>query len=173
MRREDGLSIISLIILIVILIIIGCVGIHYVFGENGLFNKMSEANNEYNKTEIVEKMNLIIKEKYVFDYKYALENKKDINEIYTNDAVIKYLLDNNYIEELKDINDNIVENQYFINPESLNSDLETIAIRKNGSNGNGTKVFKVKKMDEKYMIYFVDKYGEEEELGELVLKPEV
>ena len=45
------------------------------------------------------------------------------------------------------------------------------AINENGSESNGTKVYKIKKLDSKYMIYFVDKYGDEEELGELVLNP--
>jgi hypothetical protein len=173
MKREDGLSIIALIIIIVILIIIAGVAVNKLFGDDGVVNQLSEADNEYNKTEIVEKLNLIVKEKYVFDYKYAQENNKKIEEIYTDEIVLNYLVDSGYIEQLKDINDNLVEDQYFINPDSLNSDLATNAIKENGSNGNGTKIYKVKKIDEKYMIYFVDKYGNEEELGELNLKPEV
>ena len=117
--------------------------------------------------------NLIVKEKYVLDYKYASENNQKIEDIYSADTVIQFLLDKNYIEQLKDINDNIVENQYFINPDSLNSDIATNVINENGSNSNGTKVFKIKKIDDKYMIYFVNKYGDEEELGELVMNPEV
>ena len=46
-------------------------------------------------------------------------------------------------------------------------------VKQNGSEGNGTKVFKIKKVEDKYMIYFVDKYGEEQELGELIIKPEL
>ena len=49
----------------------------------------------------------------------------------------------------------------------------TSVVNENGSDSNGTKVFKIKKVEEKYMIYFVDKFGEETELGELVIKPEV
>ena len=67
----------------------------------------------------------------------------------------------------------MVQDQYFINPDSLNSDIATNAIKENGSDGNGTKIFKIKKLDTKYMIYFVDKYGVKEEIGELILKPEV
>ena len=117
--------------------------------------------------------NLIVKEKYVLDYKYASENNKNIDEIYSADTVLQYLLDKNIIEQLKDINDNIVENQYFINPDALNSDIATNVINGNGSNSNGTKVFKIKQLEDKYMIYFVNKFGDEEELGELVMKPEV
>lgn len=173
MRKEDGLSIISLIIIIVILIVILGVAAKVVLGEGGILEKYSQADYEYNKSEIVEKLNYIIKEKYVLDYKYALENNKDINEVYSEEIVFQYLLDSGYIEQLKDINDNLVQDQYYIKANSLNSDIATNAIRENGSEGNGTKIFKIKKLENQYMIYFVDKYGEEEEIGELILKPEV
>lgn len=173
MTREDGLSIISLIIIIVILLLVAGFAVHKIFGENGVVNKLSEADDEYNQTEIVDKLNLIVKEKYILDYKYAQENQKNIDEIYTNETVIKYLLDKKMIEEFKDVNDNLVENEYFINPEFLNTDLAVNAIKENGSEGNGTKVYKIKKINEKYMIYFVNKEGEEKELGELILKPKV
>lgn len=86
---------------------------------------------------------------------------------------MQYLLDSNYIEQLKDIKNNPVQDQYFINPDALNSDIATGALKENGSEGNGTKIFKLKKIEDKYLIYFVDKYGNEEELGELIMKPEV
>ena len=170
MRKENGLSIIALIIIIVILAVVA------VFAYNKLqhfVDDFKETDIEYNKTEIVEKLNLLVKEKYVKDYKYAQENNKNIDEIYGTQAVISYLLENNYIEELKDIDDRVVQDEYYINANSLNSDIATQVINENGSNSNGTKVFKIKKMDEKYTIYFVDKYGNHEEIGELNMKPEV
>ncbi len=170
MKKENGASIILLVIVIVVLVIIAGVALHVVYKN---LNRFTETEVEYNKEEIVEKLNLIVKEKYVLDYKYASENNKNIDEIYSADTVLQYLLDKNIIEQLKDINDNIVENQYFINPDALNSDIATNVINGNGSNSNGTKVFKIKKLEEKYMIYFVNKFGDEEELGELVMKPEV
>ena len=170
MKKENGASIILLVIVIVVLVIIAGVALHVVYKN---LNRFTETEVEYNKEEIVEKLNLIVKEKYVLDYKYASENNKNIDEIYSADTVLQYLLDKNIIEQLKDINDNIVENQYFINPDALNSDIATSVINENGSNSNGTKVFKIKKLEEKYMIYFVNKYGDEEELGELIMKPEV
>ena len=102
-----------------------------------------------------------------------MENNKNIDEIYSQDTVIQYLLEKQYIEQLKDINDNPVENQYYINPDALNSDIATDTLKENGSSGNGTKIFKVKKVEDRYLIYFIDKYGEEEELGEINMRPEV
>lgn len=173
MRKQEGLSIISLIIIIIILIIIATFAVNKIFGKDGVVDNYKKVDTEYNKEEIVNKLNLIIKEKYVLDYKYATENKKNIDEIFNEQAVMNYLLENNYIEQLKDIDDNLVQDQYFINPDSLNSDIATNEIKENGSKGNGTKVFKIKKENGKYEIYFVDKYGEEEDLGELIIKPEV
>ena len=174
MRKENGFSVIGLIITIIILIIICIVAIDKLFGDEGVIRKVKQEDTEYNKIEVVEKLNLIIKEKYFGDYKYAQENQKDINQIYTEETVLQYLLTNNYIEELKDINDNIVSNEYFVNTDSLNRDIVDYEVNDNGSEGNGTKVFKIKKLENnKFMIYFVDKYGAEEEIGELVMRPQI
>lgn len=170
MRKEDGISIIALIFIILVLAIIAG------FAYNKLqsfVTDFTENDIEYNKSEIVEKLNLIVKEKYIKDYKYAQENNKDINELYSSEAVVNYLIDSNYIEQLRDIDDRLVQDEYYINADSLNSDIATQVINENGSNSNGTKVFKIKKFDEKYMIYFVDKYGNQEEIGELNMKPEI
>lgn len=170
MRKEDGLSAIALIFIIVILVVI----VGFAFDKvQHVVDDLKETDVEYNKTEIVEKLNLIVKEKYVKDYKFAQENNQKIEEIYTADVVINYLLENNYIEQLKDIDDRPVKDEYYINANSLNSDIATQVINENGSNSNGTKVFKIKKIEEKYMIYFVDKYGEQTEIGELNMNPEV
>ena len=170
MRREDGLSVIALIIIIVLLLaIIGAVG----YKVWVTFNEVKDDATAYNKEEIAEKLNLMIKEKYVLDYKYASENNQKIEDFYNDEYVINYLVENKYIEQLRDVEDNPVENQYYINAGQLNSDLSTEFINANGSKSNGTKLFKVKKVEDKYYICFVDKFGEEEDLGELVLKPEV
>lgn len=173
MRKDGGFSAIALIITIIIIIIIAIIAINKLIGDDGIIRQYKQEDTEYNKTEVVEKLNLIIKEKYFGDYKYAQENKKNIDEIYTEEAVFNYLLENNYIEELRDINDNLVSNEYYIKTESLNRDIVSYEVNPNGSAGNGTKVFKIKKVDTKYMIYFVDKYGNEEELGELVMHPQI
>ena len=173
MRKEDGLSIIGLVVMIAILVVVALVVVNKIFGKDGMVEKYEASDNEYNKTEIVEKLNLLIKEKYVLDYKYATENQKDPAEYCNADSFFNYLLDNGYIEQLKDINDNLVEDQYYINTDALHTDLATNEINKNGSESNGTKVYKIKKLEDKYMIYFVDKYGDEEELGELVMNPEI
>ena len=118
MRREDGLSIVALIIIIVILIVVAVFAYIKIFGEKGIVTQYSESETEYNKEEIIDKLNLIVKEKYIFDSKYATENNQNIDDIYNADTLIKYLMEQEYIEELKDVNDNVVENQYYINAQN-------------------------------------------------------
>ena len=173
MKREDGLSIISLILIIAVLIALAVFAGQKILGKDGLWDRYKESDNEYNKTEIVDSLNFIIQEKHVLDYKYAAENNQNPADFCTSENFFKYLIDSGYIEQLKDINDNLVENQYYINAESLNADLNTNLINKNGSESNGTKVYKIKILENKYMIYYVDKYGEEIEIGELNMNPDV
>ena len=150
MRKGDGLSIAAMFLMIIILVVIAFFAGKKIFGKNGVVDRITEADNKYNKTEIVDSLNLVIKEKYVLDYKYALENKVNIDEICTIDNFLKYLLEKGYIEQLKDINDNLVQDQYYIRAEALKSDLATGVINENGSESNGTKVYKIKKIDDKY-----------------------
>lgn len=172
MKKGNVFSIVGIFLLIAILIVVVFFAGDKIFGRNGMVDKIKEADNEYNKTEIIDSLNLVIKEKYVLDYKYASENNLNPEEICTQENFFKYLLETGYIEQLKDINDNLVEDQYYIKPNALKGDIATSVINENGSESNGTKVYKIKKIEEKYLIYFVDKYGEEEELGELILNPE-
>ena len=83
MRKDAGFSIIGLIITIVILLVVAVIAINKIFGDNGIVSQYKEEDTEYNKNEVVENINFIIKEKYFGDYKYASENDKNINEIYT------------------------------------------------------------------------------------------
>ena len=76
MRREDGLSIISLVIIVVVLVIIAVIAFNKMFGEQGVVSQYTESDVEYNKTEMVEKLNLIVKEKYVLDYNMLLKITK-------------------------------------------------------------------------------------------------
>ena len=173
MKKGNGFSIVgSTIIVIIILGVIAFFAGDKIFGRNGMVDQIKEADNEFNKTEIVDSLNLVIKEKYVLDYKYASENDLKPEDICTQENFFKYLLDSGHIEQLRDIKDNLVEDQYYINAESLKGDIATGVINENGSASNGTKVYKIKKFEGKYWIYFVDKYGEEEKVGELILDPE-
>ena len=139
MKREDIFSVLSLLVIIVVLILISAYVANKLFGKEGVIDQYKEADTEYNKSEIVEKLNLTIKEKYVLDYKYAQENKKDIEEIYTTETAFNFLLEQGYLEPLKDVDDDVVENEYYVNAEKLNSDIATSAINANGAASNKCK----------------------------------
>ena len=74
MRKDGGFSAIALIITIIIIIIIAVIAINKLIGDDGIIRQYKQEDTEYNKTEVVEKLNLIIKEKYFGDY----------NRVYTN-----------------------------------------------------------------------------------------
>lgn len=80
MKRENGFSAISFVVTIaIILVILGII----IFVALKFINQYTEEDTEFNKTEIVDTLNNIVKGKYVLDNKYAQENKKNIDEIYT------------------------------------------------------------------------------------------
>ena len=80
MKRENGFSVVSFVITIaIILVILGVI----VFVGLKIVKQYTEEDTEFNKTEIVDTLNNIVKGKYVLDNKYAQENKKNIEEIYT------------------------------------------------------------------------------------------
>ena len=73
MRKGDGLSIAGMFLLIIALIALAFFAGDKIFGKDGVMDKITEADNQYNKVEIVDSLNLIVKEKYVLDYKYAIK----------------------------------------------------------------------------------------------------
>ena len=71
MKKGNGFSMVgSIIFVIIILIAILFFAGDKIFGKNGMVDKLKEADNEFNKTEIVDSLNLIIKEKYVLEERY-------------------------------------------------------------------------------------------------------
>ncbi len=80
MKREEGFSVVSFVITIAIIVVIVGVIISVALK---FINQYTEEDTEFNKTEIVDTLNNIVKGKYVLDNKYAQENKKNIDEIYT------------------------------------------------------------------------------------------
>ena len=89
MKREDGLSIISLILIIAILIGLAVFAGQKILGKDGLWDQYKESDNEYNKAEIVDSLNFIIQEKYVLDYKYAVENNLNPEEVWYQNTGFK------------------------------------------------------------------------------------
>ncbi len=60
MKREKGITLISLVITIIVLIILASVAMYLSLGNNGIFIKTKQAKEETNKKEATEKINLKI-----------------------------------------------------------------------------------------------------------------
>lgn len=58
-RRERGITLIALVITIVILIILATITVNFVFGENGLINRAQQGTEEYNRSDIRDRVTIL------------------------------------------------------------------------------------------------------------------
>lgn len=61
-RKNRGITLISLVVTIIVLLILAGITINMLFGENGLLNRATEATEEYSKSEAREKVELLLSE---------------------------------------------------------------------------------------------------------------
>ena len=64
LRKEKGITLVSLVITIVILIILSTIAIQFVFGDSGLIKRAEEAKLEQSKAEAREKLELVLADAY-------------------------------------------------------------------------------------------------------------
>lgn len=95
MKRETihNIIITMLSILIVAGILYG--GYYLIIGRNGLVNKINTAENEFDKTEVMEAFKELVKEKYMEVYKNP-ETK--LEEAYNPDVAIAYFFEKGVID---------------------------------------------------------------------------
>ncbi len=183
MRKENGLGLISLAIIIIILIILVVITFKVVLGDDGVIDKVTTEEVEYNKTEVLDELNLIITEKYVDSYKKGTkggENK--LEQYYNPEKVIKFLEgysggetgEDYTTKDSKVIIEDLVgtTDMYFIKVSELNEDITSYG---QGENVEGSKdFFYIKKESEEvYKVYYKNVKGEDEEIGPLNLEPEI
>lgn len=82
LRKNKGITLIALVITIIILLILAGITISMLFGENGLLNRATDATEEYSKSEVREKVELLLSE-YVID-KATGENEDFANFLRKN-----------------------------------------------------------------------------------------
>lgn len=94
MKNNKGLTLIALVITIIILLILAGISIRMSIGENGILTRATTVEKTYNKSEVLEELNIIITEKYLETYnKISLDGNLDnIDEYYSLDKVIQFLL---------------------------------------------------------------------------------
>lgn len=184
MKKQNGLGLLSLIIIIVILIILAGVAFKLILGDDGVLDKVTTEEVEYNKTEVLEELNFMITEKYLDAYKKSTSSGKNnnIEQYYNIEKVIKFLkgysggeTGDDYtnqdskvvIEDLAGITD-----MYFIKISELKTDISGYG---EGENKEGSKdLFFIKKENEQeYKVYYKNSNEEDEEIGLLEFEPEI
>lgn len=161
MYKENGFAYQILILIIIIIIAVAGVVINKVIGKNGVLNQVAKVETEYDKEDVLEKINYKITQKFIEINNEAKASGRNISEMYNSDVVIEYLKQSLIIEETQDENGNFQEGIYLINIEKLKEDNQEIKVQ-------GT--FKLEKIEDKYMVVYYDSEENEEEIGELQIQ---
>ena len=195
MKENKGLTLISLIVSIILIFILAGVSINFIIGDNGILTKAMNVEKTFNKSEVLEEINVMITEKYLDAYNKASSNISqngglDVEKYYSGDKVIKFLQGYSggdsgeeygenvqpdkpvVIVELKDtsITNNAEngENCYFINLDSLNRNINKYG---KGTNFDNSKdYFYIKGSGETYKLYYKNLEGNSEEIGDLQIQ---
>lgn len=161
MYKENGFAYQILILIIIIIIAVAGVVINKVIGKNGVLNQVAKVETEYDKEDVLEKINYKITQKFIEINNEAKASGRNISEMYNSDVVIEYLKQSLIIEETQDENGNFQEGIYLINIEKLKEDNQEIKVQ-------GT--FKLEKIEDKYMVVWYDEENHSQEIGELQIQ---
>lgn len=161
MYKENGFAYQILILIIIIIIAVAGVVINKVIGKNGVLNQVAKVETEYDKEDVLEKINYKITQKFIEINNEAKASGRNISEMYNSDVVIEYLKQSLIIEETQDENGNFQEGIYLINIEKLKEDNQEIKVQ-------GT--FKLEKIEDKYMVVWYDEENNSQEIGELQIQ---
>lgn len=184
MKKENGLTLTALVITIIILLILAGISLKFVLGENGVIKQATTVEEKYNKSEVLEELNLLITEKYLDAYnKYTKAGKNaTLDQYYNIEKVIKFLkgysggeTGNDYqIQDTKVIIEDLIgsTDKYFIRIAELNRDISSYAKGKNEENSKDFFFIK-KESDEVYKVYYRNLKREDEEIGMLQFHPQV
>ena len=189
----NGLTLVALVVTIIVLLILAGVSLNLVLGDNGILTKATNVEIEYNKSEVLEQLNLIITEKYLEAYHQAINDKKEVSEYYSATKVIEFLQTAvieglepeegqdsyvGYIEALKDDTGNTIANQYFVKMPSLQRNISRFGLGKN--DGSQSDIFIIVNNNNAdgdnndvndYVVKYISNDGTEEEIGILQMQP--
>lgn len=184
MKNNEGKVFVTLIILIVAVIVIAVVGYRLVTSSDGLIRKATSDQEKYDKSEVLEEINVIITQKYLEAYnKSTSDGKNKVEEFFTPDKVIAYLkgqpikddgsvnleeapTETAYIEDLKE-----EENCYYIKIENFKRDITSYGKGENTKDSND--YFFIKLEGENYNLYYKCSDNNIEEIGALKFKQEI
>ena len=189
MNKEIRNKIIIFIISILIIAGIAYGAYYFTIGRDGLVNKISSVENEFDKTEVLEKFKELVKEKYMEVYNSTKENPDiKLDEAYNADVAISYLFEkgvidyyyySKYDENTKNYeyvyNENVTEQTgkrndlYYINAQNIEN-VKTFGKGEKYTADlqvNKNDVFVMEKNAEKYVVKYFNQDGKEEAVGNL------
>ena len=157
-------KILTLIITIIIVIGIIVAVVIFVFGENGVLTKATEGEAEWNKKEVLEEINILLKPIYVEAHKSSVESGRHIDEFYNPNIIVIKFKEKNIIENYKDIDGNEIEGKYYVKVDSLKGDVSQYGT---GENGSEKDMFVIEWGDNGYVVNYYDNKSELEYIGPL------
>ena len=161
MYKENGFAYQILILIIIIIIAVAGVLINKVIGKNGVLEQVATVETEYNKEDVLEKINYKITQKFIEINNEAKANNRNIAELYNADVVIEFLKQSLIIEETQDEDGNFQDGIYLINVEKLKDENDDSKIE-------GT--FKLEKNQDKYEVVYYDENNNSKIIGELQIQ---
>lgn len=195
MKENKGLTLISLIVSIILIFILAGVSINFIIGDNGILTKAMNVEKTFNKSEVLEEINVMITEKYLEAYNKASSHISqngglDVGKYYSGDIVIKFLQGYSGGESGEEYGENVQpdkpvvivklndisitsnaetgENCYFIILKSLNRNINKYG--KGTNDDNSKDYFYIKGSGETYKLYYKNLEGNSEEIGNLQIQ---
>ena len=191
MKKNEGLTLISLVITIIILLILAGVSLNMILGENGLIAKATTVEVTFNKSEVIEELNILATEKYLAAYNEASANNdvENMSKYYSPTKVINFLcgdIDSDgtiddgakkYIELLENYTQANDDTRYFVIVSSLGRNIDKYGTGANDVSNNDYFFIKVTKDGEGNVqtakVFYKNLDNVEEEIGDLVFTPSV
>ena len=194
MKDNKGVTLVALVITIIVLLILAGVTLYLTIGENGVLRKAEKVEITFNKSEVLEALNIAITEKYLDAYSKATKDgKMNIKDHYDGDKVIYFLRgyesDENgnimnseenppestqkYIEPL---NGDSTGTKFFVKLDTLK---RTINKYGKGENGSSTDYFYVETSKDaenkvnKATLYYMNLDETPEEIGDLQIQQSI
>lgn len=160
----------ALVISIAIIVAIIVYAVIFIWGKDGLVTKATVGEVEWNKHEVIEEINILLKPIYVEAHNASVESGRSIDEFYNPNTIIIKLIEKNVIEPYKNIEGTVVENKYHIIVESLKGDISEYG---KGENGSEKDIFVIEWGDNGYAINYYDVEGELQNIGPLEVVQEI
>lgn len=190
MENNKGLTLIALVITIIVLLILAGVSLNLVLGDEGIIAKATTVEVSFNKSEVIEEINILATEKYLEAYNEASAagDVENMSKYYTPTKVINFLrgVDDSgnaisgakqYITTLNNYNKS-GKAGYYIEISELGRNIDKYAKGNNNYTGENDFFYIEANKDADgnittAKVIYKNLEGEEEEIGDVVFTPTV